>query len=102
MPHQKEGNKRLWEIGELDWNQFGRSVDLMGKKPMWERERERERESLFNGYGKNPLEMKRWGRWRDVSERERESVRENELDKRKDVVDLWVSNKSNVTIFEGG
>ena len=40
MPHQKEGNKRLWEIGELDWNQFGRSVDLMGKKPMWERERE--------------------------------------------------------------
>ena len=45
MPRQKERKKRLWEIGELDWNQLGRSVDLMGmgKKPMgdeetWERE----------------------------------------------------------------
>ena len=50
MPRQKEGNKRLCEIGELDWNQFGRSVDLMdmGKNP-WEmkrRERERERELI--------------------------------------------------------
>ena len=35
-------------------------------------------------------------------ERERESVRENELDKRKDVVDLWVSSKFDVAIFGGG
>ncbi len=53
MPRQKEVNKRLWEIGELDWNQFGRSVDLMGMgKNPWERERERE--NWFDGYGKNP------------------------------------------------
>ena len=30
MPRQKDGKKRLWEIGELDWNQLERSVDLMG------------------------------------------------------------------------
>ena len=42
MPHQKEGNKRLWEIGELDCNQLGRLVDLMGMR-------------------KKPGEMKRWG-----------------------------------------
>ena len=40
MPHQKEGKKRLWEIGELDWNQLGRLVDLMGmrKKPRGDEE----------------------------------------------------------------
>ena len=54
----------------------------------------------FNGYGKKPMgdeevkEMKR-------REWERERVWENELDRRKDVVDLWVSNKSDVTIFGG-
>ena len=45
MPHQKERKKRLWEICELDWNQLGRLVDLMGmgKKPLGDEEtRERE------------------------------------------------------------
>ncbi len=70
MPRQKEGNKRLCEIGELDWNQFGRSVDLMdmGKNP-WEmnreRERERERERVdLMGMGKTH------GRWRGERDEE--------------------------------
>ena len=58
-------------------------------------ERERERDDLM-GMGKTH------GRWRDVSERERECVRENELDRRKDIVDLWVRSKFDVTIFGGG
>ena len=71
MPRQKEGNKRLWEIGELDWNQFGRSVDLMGMgKNPWERERER---VDLMGMGKTH------GRWRGEGDeetwvRERERV----------------------------
>ena len=84
--------KLIWEIG---W------FNGFGKKPMGDEEvsemkrRERERERVDKmGMGKTH------GRWSGEGDEET-WVRENELDRRKDVVDLWVSNKSDVTIFGG-